>query len=326
MKPKTRRKTTTTTLRSLTDSRPTKKQYVFGAVVLYSYRSWTIDGLRFVDANPFSPLPQSLLAEANAHKKDANELFRRNQTDGALTAYETAASVLPSYLYYDLAVLRSNMAACYIKLGDWKEANRRATEALEALDKEVKRIEKEKANPKKEEPTNESAVADDDESAEEEIISEGAKNAARPPPPKDPTPPPAPVGPTDQEILRLRSKILLRRGRARSELGGWANLSGAEEDYKTLSAMPKGTLSGADLQLVKKQLKDLPSRTNEAKEAEMGDMMGKLKDVSYSGSLRTMHIIFKVLTNSLVMESSGRLALAPTTSRWSRTSRRVATA
>ncbi|KJR87949.1 tetratricopeptide repeat protein 1 (TTC1) [Sporothrix schenckii 1099-18] len=227
----------------------------------------------------------SLLAEANEHKKQANELFKTNQTDAALTAYETAVSVLPSYLFYDLALLRSNMAACYIKLDDWKQANRSATEALEALDKEQRRIEKEKANPKKEEPTDGNGVEQDDESVEDEIVSEGAKLAARPPPPpKEPTPPPAPVGPTDQDILRIRSKILLRRGRARSELGGWANLAGAEEDYKTLSAMPTGTLGGADLQLVKKQLKDLPARTKAAQDAEMGDMMGKLKEVSQSAN------------------------------------------
>jgi hypothetical protein len=219
------------------------------------------------------------------------------------------------------------MAACYIKLSDWKQANSTATAALEALDKEVKRIEKEKTNPKKEVPINGDVVDEDDESVEEEIISEGAKHAARPPPPpKEPTPPPAPVGPTDQDILRIRSKILLRRGRARSELGGWANLAGAEEDYRALSAMPAGTLPGADVQLVKKQLKDLPARTNEAKEAEMGDMMGKLKEVSFSGSLRTIHIFFRVLTNSLVMVSSGRLASAPITSRWLRTRKRVVTA
>ncbi|KAL1902323.1 hypothetical protein Sste5346_001299 [Sporothrix stenoceras] len=236
------------------------------------------------DIERFPPDQEAgLLAEANEHKKEANELFKKSQADGALTAYETAVAILPSYLYYDFALLKSNMAACYIKMSDWKEANRTATEALDALDKEVKRIEKEKANPKKEVLANGDLVDDDDDtSVEEEIISEGAKHAARPPPPpKEPTPPPKPVGPTDQDILRIRSKILLRRGRARSELGGWANLAGAEEDYKALSAMPAGTLPATDVQLVKKQLKDLPARTNEAKDAEMGDMMGKLKEVSY---------------------------------------------
>lgn len=226
---------------------------------------------------------QDLLAESHEHKKEANDLFKNGQIDGALTAYETAVAVLPSYLYYDLALLKSNMAACYIKMTDWKEANKAATDALDALDKEVKRIDREKANPQKDVPTNGDTVDEDDSdsSVEEEIISEGAKLAARPPPPpKAPKEPPKPVGPTNEDILRIRSKILLRRGRARSELGGWANLAGAEEDYKALSAMPKGTLPATDVQLVKKQLKDLPARTNTAKDEEMGDMMGKLKEVS----------------------------------------------
>lgn len=233
-------------------------------------------------------------------------------------------------MYYDLALLKSNMAACYIKMTDWKEANKTATDALDALDKEVRRIEKEKANPKKEVPTEEEDDDDDDSSVEEEIISEGAKLAARPPPPpKAPKPPPKPVGPTDQDILRIRSKILLRRGRARSELGGWANLAGAEEDYKALSALPKGTLPATDVQLVKKQLKDLPARTNKAKDEEMGDMMGKLKEVSCfflpRGS-KPYTKSFRKLTYSSAMVFSGRLALALTTSKWSRMRTRVATA
>ena len=231
---------------------------------------------------------QSLLAEANAHKAEANELFKRNQTDGALSAYETAVSVLPNYLYYDLALLRSNMAACHVKLGAWKEAIRSATEALEALDKETKRIEKKKANPPEAFPETSDEVDDDDEDAEEEIISDGALKAARPPPPPPktkPAKPTAPADPSDADILRIRSKALLRRGRARAELGGWANLSGAEEDYKALQAMPKGTLPSADLQFVNKQVKQLPARTNKAKEEEMADMMSKLKELG-NGLLR----------------------------------------
>ncbi|CAK7198117.1 hypothetical protein SEUCBS139899_000775 [Sporothrix eucalyptigena] len=235
----------------------------------------------------------SLLAEANAHKADANALFKNNQTDGALTAYETAVAVLPNYLYYDLAMLRSNMAACHVKMGAWQEAIKSATEALEALDKETKRIEKKKASPTKE-VKEEAAEKDDDTDSEVEleIISEGAAKAARPPPPppkKKTTAPNALADPSDEDLLRLRAKVLLRRGRARSELGGWANLSGAEDDYKALQALPKGTLGNADMQLVNKQLKQLPARTNKAKEEEMSDMMGKLKELG-NGLLRPFGI------------------------------------
>lgn len=79
------------------------------------------------------------------------------------------------------------------------------------------------------------------------------------------------------DILRIRAKALMRRARARSELGGWAALSGAEEDYKLLSSM--SNLSPADRKIVSAQLRALPPRTKAAQEQEMGEMWGKLKDV-----------------------------------------------
>jgi len=41
-------------------------------------------------------------------------------------------------------------------------------------------------------------------------------------------------------------------------------------------------LSGADRKVVQQQLVSLPPRTKAAQEAEMGEMMGKLKQVSIS--------------------------------------------
>jgi hypothetical protein len=50
-----------------------------------------------------------------------------------------------------------------------------------------------------------------------------------------------------------------------------------QQDYKTLSQMPN--LSAADRKIVVRQLKELPPRTKAAQEKEMGEMMGKLKQV-----------------------------------------------
>lgn len=80
------------------------------------------------------------------------------------------------------------------------------------------------------------------------------------------------------DVLRIRAKALMRRARAKSQLGGWANLQGAEEDYKTLAAME--TLPPEDRRIVQKALRELPERINGAREKEMADMMGKLKEVS----------------------------------------------
>ncbi|KAK8128889.1 hypothetical protein PG984_009997 [Apiospora sp. TS-2023a] len=72
---------------------------------------------------------------------------------------------------------------------------------------------------------------------------------------------------------------LSRRGGSgkRTEKGGWANLSGAEEDYKLLNAMEN--LSPADRKIVKAQLVILPGKSKAAQEKEMAEMWGKLKDL-----------------------------------------------
>ena len=79
------------------------------------------------------------------------------------------------------------------------------------------------------------------------------------------------------DVQRIRCKALMRRAKAKSELGGWANLQGAEEDYKAVSETP--ALGPVDGKIVQKALRELPSRITEAKDREMGDMMGKLKEL-----------------------------------------------
>lgn len=79
------------------------------------------------------------------------------------------------------------------------------------------------------------------------------------------------------DVLRIRTKALLRRARARSEEGGWQNLAGAEEDYRSLSQLPAGSLVPADARTVRTQLRLLPARTKAAQEQEMGEMWEKLR-------------------------------------------------
>jgi hypothetical protein len=79
-------------------------------------------------------------------------------------------------------------------------------------------------------------------------------------------------------VLRIRAKSLMRRAKAKSNLGGWANLQGAIEDYQALSSME--TLPPDEKRIVQRALRELPARVNEAKEREIGEMMSKMKDVS----------------------------------------------
>jgi len=207
---------------------------------------------------------QSLLNESNAQKATANDLFAKSSWKDAIETYDKALSTCPNYLDYEIAVLRSNVAACHLKLEDWKEAVNAATASLDRLEKlQGKDVEN---------ATNEEEPKAEEE-ADEEIISVGATKAEDV----------SKKGKREADIERIRGKALMRRAKARSELGGWASLQGAEEDYKILSQMKD--LPAADKKVVQRQLVQLPARTKAAQEKEMGEMMGKLKQVSVSGRM-----------------------------------------
>lgn len=163
-------------------------------------------------------------------------------------------------------------------LEQWKEAIKAATSSIDGLS----RLEKTEASQieKEEEQQNE------EDEVEEEIVSSGAQKSA--PAAKEETTTEAVRRKRQEDILRIRAKALMRRARARSELGGWSDLAGAEEDYKVLSTMTN--LSPADKQIVQAQLRTLPLRTKAAQEKEMSEMWGKLKDVSnhFQRSVRFM--------------------------------------
>ncbi|KAI5861572.1 hypothetical protein GGS23DRAFT_611642 [Durotheca rogersii] len=208
-----------------------------------------------------------LLEESNERKTQANTLFSAAKYENAITKYEEATSVCPHYLDYELAVLKSNISACHLKLEQWTEAVKAATESVEGLD----RLQKAEAD--RERSEQQQKQKEDD--VEEEIVSSGAQKSA--PASRDEDAAEAAKQRRHDDILRIRAKALMRRARARSELGGWSNLAGAEEDYKILSAMTN--LGAADRKIVEAQLRYLPPRTKAAQEKEMSEMWGKLKDL-----------------------------------------------
>lgn len=106
-------------------------------------------------------------------------------------------------------MLRSNIAACHLKLEDWKAAVDAATGALEALG----RLEPQTTTDGKAAEGN--AVVEiegEGAAAEEEELDRVRRDDRR-----------------KEDVRRIRAKTLMRRARARSELGGWGNLQGAEE-------------------------------------------------------------------------------------------------
>lgn len=206
-----------------------------------------------------------MVAESNTHKAEANALFTSGKYDAAINKYDEAIAVCPTYLDYPLAVLRSNVAACHLMLEEWKDAVKHATTALDLLDK-LEREDKLAAEKEEKEK----------DDVEEEIVSAGAAKAG----------PAVAAAETEaqiarqkrqEDIARIRAKALLRRARARSELGGWSTLEGAIEDYKKLSAMTN--LTATDRKLVQAQLRALPPRAKAAQEKETAEMWGKLKDL-----------------------------------------------
>ncbi|KAK3935662.1 hypothetical protein QBC46DRAFT_421803 [Diplogelasinospora grovesii] len=234
----------------------------------------------------FSPEEEaSMVAESNTHKAEANTLFSSGKYDAAISKYDEALAVCPTYLDYELAVLRSNIAACHLKLEEWKEAINNATTALDGLDRlerEVATAEKGKTlstDTDKGNDTKTKEAEDDADEAEEEIVSAGAARAGpaiTKPPPKESE---AEIARKKrrEDIARIRAKALMRRARARSEMGGWSNLEGALEDYKKLAAM--NNLALADKNIVKKQLKALPPRVETARATETAEMWNKLKEL-----------------------------------------------
>ncbi|KAL9100837.1 MAG: hypothetical protein Q9163_003827 [Psora crenata] len=214
-----------------------------------------------------------LLAESNAQKAEANKLFSLADYSQAISQYDKAIATCPNYLDYEIAVLRSNIAACHLKLADWKAAVEAAAAALDCLER-LAPTPKPKAKAK-----DGSAAAvdpDGDQTAEGqgagvvelEGDDEQAEEALRKLELNDQR---------QEDIARIKAKSLMRRAKAKSELGGWGNLQGAEDDYRTLSGMPN--LPPRDKKAVHVALRELPLKVQEAKDKEMGEMMGKLKEL-----------------------------------------------
>ncbi|KAJ5584870.1 uncharacterized protein N7459_004670 [Penicillium hispanicum] len=212
-----------------------------------------------------------LLREALDIKTEANQLFSSACYDQAISCYDRALASCPNYLDYDVAVIRSNIAACYLKLADWKAAVDSATISLERLDKVIPptlSTGKDQSDtvgakaPTKDNSASDAVVeisGDDGTTEEEQIKRLKAQDEQR------------------TNVMRIRAKSLMRRAKAKSQMGGWASLQGAAEDYQALAGMEN--LPPDERRIVQRALQELPARIQEAREKEMGEMMSKMKDL-----------------------------------------------
>lgn len=211
-----------------------------------------------------------LLNESYELKTRANALFSQAAYSDALSLYDRAISSLPSITdyIYETAVLRSNISACHIRLEQWKEAVRSATEATDSLADldpvDLAASEPRRANNETSKSSSEASQRPQIELKESQTMGQPSndddlsrtradRNTAEPDAPEqkdghDTTADNeqdaklkseqrakkcaerlAASGHTISEVQKLRSKILMRRAKARMEIGGWSSLQGSEE-------------------------------------------------------------------------------------------------
>ena len=215
---------------------------------------------------------KQLIQKSRSVKAEANKLFFSACYDQAVSTYDRAIALCPTYLDYEIAVLKSNVAACYLKLEDWKSAADSASECIGHLDnifppntdngegeEKDKKTTGENEKGQKEDGGDAVVEISGDDNEEEEL--ERLRK----------------IDEKKRDVLRIRTKALIRRARAKLQLGGWGNLQAAEEDYKVLAGL--NTLSPDDMRVVTSALRDLPEKINKARDQEMAEMMGKLKEV-----------------------------------------------
>lgn len=219
----------------------------------------------------FSPEEEaSLLAESNNLKTDGNQLFGSASYSSAIQTYDRALAQCPNYLDYELAVLRSNIAACHLQLSEWKEAIASAEKGIDGLDR-LEPLPKPKPSPQRDAAGK--AVQDQEESTISEVTDaeatriESQRSSTH----------------TLDQIRKLQTKLLLRRAKANSNLSTWSSLQAADEDYRLLlSPAMQPCLSPTDKKTVTQAAQALAPRLNAAKEKEMAEMMGKLKGLGNS--------------------------------------------
>ena len=215
----------------------------------------------------------SLLAQSNAEKTTANTLFGTGSYENAVQTYDRALALCPNYLDYEVAVLRSNIAACHLKLGEWKQSADAASKGLDCLER-LERLPVARA-PERKGKVGKDGVAKEEKEAEvvEEVDEEfeaRIENLRL-------------SGHTIAQVRKLQVKMLMRRAKAKTELGGWANLQAADEDYRVLlSPLMQAALAPTDKRSVVESARALGPRLNKAKEQEMAEMMSKLKGLGNS--------------------------------------------
>ncbi|KAK6544825.1 hypothetical protein TWF694_001507 [Orbilia ellipsospora] len=216
---------------------------------------------------------QARLTAALSDKKLGNTHFTATPPDYeiAISYYRSALEACPPNLTEHIIILHANIAAGYIKLKRWKEAEDSATNSLTASgeDDEILRLKEMKKRKKEEDEKKKSieqgkdaagsstgsTVKDTSDGRIEEIEDE------------------------EEESIEWGKnwKARLRRAKAREMQNTWQSLAGALEDYKILSSNRFQPIPTVDRKTIQQALTRIPPILEEKKNQEVAEMMGKLK-------------------------------------------------
>ncbi|KAK6332244.1 hypothetical protein TWF696_002965 [Orbilia brochopaga] len=258
---------------------------------------------------------ESLLEQALAHKATGNTHFTSTPPDyeTAISYYRSALEVCPPTLTEHLTVLHANIAAGFIKLQKWKEAEDAATDSLKVSGedddilraREARKRAKEQKE-KKEQKEQKTKVIDDGgggkgktKTVETVDTSEGRIEEID--------------DDDDEDVAKVEWgknwKARLRRAKAREMQDTWQSLSGALEDYKILSthSLRYQAIPPVDRKAIQLALTRIPPNLEQKKQKEIAEMMGKLKGLG-----DTILKPFGLSTNNFQMvkdENSGGYSL-----------------
>ncbi|OQO09335.1 hypothetical protein B0A48_04733 [Cryoendolithus antarcticus] len=211
----------------------------------------------------------ALLAQSNDLKVKANALFATGSYENALQQYDQALALCPNYLDYPLAILRSNISACNLKLKDWDAAVKAASKGLDCLEN-LEPLPKPVPKPKS--GDDKTHIQPETNEVEEVTPALEARLAAL-----------ELSGQTLDAVKKLQTKLLLRRSTASTQVATWSSLQSASEDLSLLlTPSLRPSLSPTDDRNVVTRLRELGPRLDDAKTREMAEMMGKLKGLGNS--------------------------------------------
>ncbi|ORZ10185.1 hypothetical protein BCR42DRAFT_358269 [Absidia repens] len=184
-----------------------------------------------------------LLAKATEYKNQGNRYFGVADYDKALTSYQDAATLCPSDEHKQRAVYAANMAACYLKLNQAKEAKTQCDIALDLDPLYIKaKLRRAQANERLSSPPSSSALSD------------ALKDY--------------------QDLLDQHNGIKKEQHKKEED--------GKENDNRTTTTtitVPRVPLDKATLLTCQRAVRDLPPRIKMQMEKEKEEMMGKLKEL-----------------------------------------------